>query len=549
MKQGTRGKRGGRSKRKEWVTGNGLMACLIVLLLRIPLGHIIGDKGLGFLAAGIEVFTAVGITISYGFSKAVAVMVKYRIKREQFRSARQVYKIGMLLASVSGAAAAAAIFFGAEWIAGTVIAEHKGYLAIAAAAPAVCFSAVLGVLRGYFQGMGRMAPILHSRALEKLMMAAACLIGASMMHRYGLKVAALLKAEEYAGAYGAMGAVLGISAACALAVLHLVLIHMVYGASFRKQLLQDSTKNQETGGRVAAILLSTALPYLLCALLYHINGLADQSIFYHVMHVKNSGGSGAALWGVYYGKYSVMIGVSALLCARVCVPGLSGIVQSFEREDGGEVRRRMNRSIHALAVFSVPAAVLTAVLAEPAAGLLFSGDRATAVRMIQAGSGVIVFFSFSYFFMGILQRIRKIWLVIPGALAAFLLHLAVLALLLNYTGLGILAVVAGTLVFWLANCIFSWATVARITKYRQEWIRTLGITVIAAGVSGAVGMLLSGLLLKAAGNLVTLLVCLTSCLILYLLVLVMLKGLNKEELEEMPGGKAVIAIAERLRLM
>lgn len=549
MEQGTKVKKGGRGNKREWMMGAGLFAYLIGLILQIPLGRIIGDKGIGFFATGMEVYLLVSLVLSYGFSKAVTVLVKYRVKREMFKSVRRVYHNAMLLAVFVSALAAVVIFFFAEVIGQIFVLEHMGYLAIEAAAPAVCLSTVIGVLRGYFQGMGTMMPTVHSRLLEKVIMFVTSLVLASVFYTYGLKVADLLKNTEYAAAYGAMGATLGVSVAALVGVLHLIFIRMMYSGSFKQRLMRETSKYTESNGQILSMLLTTALPYMLCALLYNMNYLVDQRVFNYMMNMKGKSDVRVAHWGVYYGKYSVVVGIAAIMCTLPLLTRIPKILQLYERQERKEAQQKFGRTIHGLAVLTIPCAIWLAVLAEPVVGVLFKGDTNTAVSLIQTGSFAVVLYPFAYLFMNILQRTRKIRVVIFGGLAAFIIHLLFLLLLINKTELGIRAVVCGLLVFWLVVCAAGFVAVGRYLQYSPDWIRTVGIPIIAAGVSGLIGMLICKALLPVAGSLVTLFVCVVLCLGIYNVLLILLRGVRKDELMEIPGGKVVLVIAERVNLI
>ncbi len=208
--------------------GAGLIAYLIGLVIRIPLIRIIGDKGLGFFAPSMEIFALISTVLCYGISRAVAILVKYRVKRDMYKSARRVYRSALFFTLLFSVLATLFVFFFSEFIARTFTLEYRGYLAIAAVAPAILLSGILGVMRGYLQGMGAMTPTVHSRLLEKFIMLLASLLLAKAFFTYGEKVAALLRDSEYAAAYGAMGAAMGVSIACGVGVLHLLLIKLVY---------------------------------------------------------------------------------------------------------------------------------------------------------------------------------------------------------------------------------------------------------------------------------------------------------------------------------
>lgn len=549
MNQNVKAMRTGRGKRKEWMLNAGLIAYLIGLIIRIPLNHIIGDEGLGFFAAGMEIFSIVSALLCYGLARAVTILVKYRVKRDMFKSARKLYRSAMLFTVLFGVLAVLFVFFFSEFIAQTFVLEYMGYLTIAAIAPAILLSGILGIMRGYLQGMGAMTPTVHSKMLEKMILFIASPLLAAALYSYGEKVAALLRDMEYAAAYGAMGAAIGVSIACGVGILHMLLIKLIYAGTFKQQLMKDTSKYVESEGQIISMFFSTALPYMLCALLYNMNYLVDQRIFNYAMNKQEKGGIRVAHWGIYYGKYSVVVGVAAVACTMAAMVGIPKIAQMYDKQEYGEAKYRMDSAVHNLAILTIPCAVWTAVLAEPIVGILFGGDQNTAVKLLQAGSGVIVVFTFAYFFMSLLQRIRKIRTVILGGLAAFAIHLVFLFILISSTDLGIIAVALGLLVFWLVVCIAGFVGVSQNMQYSPDWMRSFGVTTIAAGGSGLIGMLLNKAMHAWAGSAVTFLICFIICAIVYLVAMIALKGIREDELEDMPGGRIVIILAEKMRLM
>lgn len=549
MVQNTKVKKTGRGRRREWVLGVGLMAWLIGLVFRIPLSRMIGDKGIGFFAAAMEIFAVSSAVMCYGISKAVAILVKYRAKRDMYKSARKIYQSALVFTVLLSALAALFVFFFSEFIAQTFVLEYRGYLAIAAIAPAIFLSGLLGVMRGYLQGMGAMMPTVHSRLLEKFIMLVAGLLLAAALFSYGEKVAALLRDTEYAAAYGAMGASIGVSIACGVAILHMLLIRLIYAGTFKQQMMGDTAKYVESNGQVISTFFSAALPYMVCALLYNIHYLVDQRVFNYVMNKQEKGSVRVAHWGVYYGKYSVVTGIVAIVCTMAVISAIPRIAQMYDKQEYGEVKYRIGSAVHNLAVLTIPCAVWVAVLAEPIVGMLFKGDQDTAVKLLQAGSGVIVFFTFGYFLMLLMQRIRKIRMVILGGLAAFLIHLVFLFILISSTELGIVAVAFGLMVFWLVVCATGFIGIVQYMQYSPEWIRTFGVTAVASGVSGLAGMLLSKVMISWAGGIITFFVCIIVCILIYLVLMIVLRGIREDELEDMPGGRIIIGLAEKMRLL
>lgn len=69
-------------------------------------------------------------------------------------------------------------------------------------------------------------------------------------------MAALLRNTEYAAAYGAMGASIGVSVACAIGILHIILIRLIYAGTFKQQLMNDTAKYVESNGQVISTFFS-----------------------------------------------------------------------------------------------------------------------------------------------------------------------------------------------------------------------------------------------------------------------------------------------------
>ena len=79
--------------------------------------------------------------------------------------------------------------------------------------------------------------------------------------------------------------------------------------------------------------------------------------------------------------------------------------------------------------------------------------------------------------------------------------------------------------------------------------RTFVIPAIASAVMGVVLWLLNMLLAKPAGNAVTVFVGISVGAVVYFVVLILLKGINERDMRSMPGGRTMIVIAKKLRLI
>lgn len=505
----------------DQLIGSSLFSCLLMLLTRIPLSRIIGDMGMGYVSIGIEIVTVFSIGLSYGMARAVAGLIKYYVRRDLLHQARTAYRKSVLLILGITIPLSAGMIIFSQQAAKMLTGEYLGYMALAAAAPMICFSGLTGVMRGYFQGVGRTAYAMNSRLLEGVMAAVAIPITALLMYRYGEKVAALLKYPGYAAAYGAMGACFGLTlagAVCVICLLVLCVTDRIQAAHGQKP--EQTGGPRERSVRVLPVLIGTGLPYAVCGVIYNLHFLVDQRIFYRMMEGKEA--SGPVFWGIYYGKYSTLTGIAGVLCAMAGWKGMREVVKYYERQDTDMARRRLRRTVHGVSLISIPVAVLIAVLAEPVSALFFTGTQKTAVELLRCGSGAVVLFAFAYLFMGILLRLRKTYLTVAVAAGSFLVHLLILYLLLRGKQQGVQAVVWSMMVFWFLNAAAGLLLIRKYIGYRPRWIKSVLFPLAAAVAAGVVSLLLSQLLAGVAGNLVVLLLSLSVGVIVYYFMLILL---------------------------
>ncbi|MDE6185511.1 MAG: polysaccharide biosynthesis C-terminal domain-containing protein, partial [Lachnospiraceae bacterium] len=413
-------------------------------------------------------------------------------------------------------------------------------MAVSMMAPAMFFFILTGIFRGYFQGNGTKMPAMHSQILNILFLFAGGLIGATLLHKYGVKVSAFLQNEDYAAAYGAMGASIGLLAASFFCFLHVLILFFVFKSSLKKQMGRELLRNQDTTMRVLYLLIRSSLLYSLYWVCFHGMPLFDQYLFFSFNAEMDSR---VTQWGQYYGKCLVVIGIVCGLANVVCMIPVRRIMVSLEREENRIARERLGILIHQCAVIVIPAAVFMAVLAENVLDMFFKGNQQDAVSWVQLGSVIIVFYVFASVFMEILMKSRKMKYVTGMGAIALILHSGIAVLLLKTAKTGITGVITSVIVFYAAVAVLGFLLICRSFQYRQEWIRSFAITAAASAVSGVIALLLNKVFAPLVGSVISLVICLVTAVIIYLVLLIVLRAFKDGELEEMAGGRILMMLA------
>ncbi len=542
----------------------GFIALAAGLLFRILLMSLIGEEGVGYFAPVNEIFVLCSLFITYGLAEATHSLVKYRIKREQYKSARRIFKCAALLALLFGVAAGFLILLGNRFIAEVLLLQRYSWLPVCVMAPAVIFISLTCLLRGYFQGTGTRIPTVHSLVLEQLLTIGLGTLLSAVLYRYGLKVAAVLHNNSLKAVYGATGAALGVLIAAVLSFLHLLLLYLLYRGTAKKQIYRDSSRNAEPKAYLYGSLLRSAVPYGLVTVLFGMTTLADQRMYYYYQNIFRDIFTEAGetvvdkvvVWGNYYGIYLSVIGFLTACGCLVPAKAIKAVSAAWLREEYRASRDQLTQTINNIVIVTVPLVFFTAVIAEPLAVIIGQGNSDITAELIPYGCAWILFGTVGYLCYGLLKQFDKVYQLLLLGVGSFLLHLAVLYLLLSQagpTGMGINGVALSNVISVACACVGGLALVFRLMQYGQEWLRRclriLVITLICAGVAGMIAILIKTALMPLLPEFVVILICFVIILAAYLLLMILLRALTESELEKIPGGTALLTLAKFMHLL
>ena len=432
--------------------------------------------------------------------------------------------------------------------------EPMSALSLKVLAPTLFIVAIMGVFRGYFQGLGTMMPTAVSQIVEQVLVVIASLIGAYVSFQYGGKVGELLQGDAYPYAYGAAGASLGPGLGAALGLGFLLFVFCAFRSKFNRQIKKDITKKEESYGTIFKILILTIVPVILSTAIYNISNVLDQRLFNQVMIGKGFEEIKASIWGVYVGKYRVLVNIPIALASAMCASSVPAITALMSRGDKKQVREKISSVIRVTMIISIPCAIGMSVLARPIIDLLFNGEIDLAVNMMYVGTASIVFYSMSTLSNGILQGINRMKIPVTNAAISLVVHLIALFVMLQYFDMGIYAVVYANILFSLQMCIMNSLAIRKHMKYKQEFQQTFIIPLLSAGIMGVIVFLVNKLLemligKSTVGQLIQVAVGGILGVFIYFILLIVLRGVTEKDLASIPFGNKIIKVAKALHIL
>ncbi len=521
-----------------------LIARIIGVVYRIPLTNLIGDEGMGYYGYAFNIYNIALILSSYSLPLAVSKLVAARDAKKQYRNSYMVFMCSLGFAIAAGTLFSLIIYFGADFLAGTFFNLPAVAIPLRVLAPTILVFAIMGVLRGFFQGKKTMLPTSFSQIVEQIVNAVISVAAAAyLMHSHS--------ASQKIAAYGAAGGTLGTLIGAIVSLLFLAFIFALYKPIVDKQLRRDIGASKETVKEIFGALGITVLPVILSQTVYQISSLLDGSVFSYVLDGKGFNDiQRSELWGIYSNKYNMLINVPISIATAMAAAIVPSIVTSREEGANLVVKEKVHDTLKFNMLIAIPSAFGLAALASPILRLLLKDANLLPARMLTIGSIAVVFYAFSTLTNAVLQGINRMRLPLIHSVIALGIHIVVLYLLLQFTGLGAYALVISNIVFALVVSILNWISVARLLSYKQEIKKTFIIPTVCSVFMAGVAYLVYWVSYNTVkSNTISTLLAIIFAVIVYGVLLLVFKAVTESELVKMPMGRTLARIAVKLHLL
>ena len=533
-----------------------LVTRMIGMLYKIPLTYIVGEDGMTYYNAAYEVYNIALILSSLSIPIAVSKLISAKDQTKEYAFSMRIYKVALILGSVTGGIAGAVVFIFAPKLA-EFLAYPSAVYSLRVLGPTILVVAVLGVIRGLFQGKKSMVPTAVSQVFEQIINAIISIVAAVLFMAAGT--------GDKKAALGAAGGTFGTLSGAVAAVLFMMFIYQINEGYFKKQVRKDTHDTTFDNVQIFGMVFLTMLPIIISQLVYQLSGIIDTKIFGDYLRSLGVGEKErAALYEPYSNKYrqltNIPIAIATALSAAI-IPTLSGLISVGNQK---EARTRIASSIKLNMIIAVPAAVGMGVLGPQIVYLLYrtfneQGMGGTGGMLLRIGSCAIIFFAYSTMTNGILQGISHMKTPVVNAAISLGIHVGLLFFMLFFLNLDSIALVIGNVSFALTVCILNSIALKRYLHYKQEIVKTFLCPLASSIVMGAfVWLVYSGvyklftLVLKEQRyipNLFATLISIVLGMVVYLLALGVLKTVDEEELKEYPMGVRFIKIYKKLKLL
>lgn len=531
------------------LAGAMMLTKLIGVVYRIPLTRILGDEGNGFYGYAFEIYAMTLMLSSFSLPTAVSKLVSQRLALGKRKNAFRIFVCSLTFSVVIGAFITCLIFFGASFIASHIMRSPLSVYALRVLAVGLFIVSVMGVLRGYFQGLGTMTPTAISQIIEQLINAAVSLAGAYALYKVGEKKAVSAAEPLLGPAYGAAGATLGTVVGALFGFLFLIFTLALIRRQLRRMRRRDVHSREESYGRILKILILTIAPVIFSTAIYNINQILDLTIFNIILEKKGFAEfEYMALQGIYTGKYNTLINVPLAMANGLAAAVLPSLAYSMGNRRG--IHQKLDTTIRMTMLISIPCFIGCSVLARPLMELLYHDSSSIPSGLLMTGSVTIVLYSWCTITNSILQGLDNLKAPVKNAFAALCIHLIALVVSLGVFDAGVHSLVISNIVFGVCMSYLNTHSINRTCRYVPRGGRNILAPLLMSAAMGIVVWLCYRFLYTMTQwNSVSTVVSILFGVCVYVVLILKTGVMSKRDIRALPGGDRLLHLAQNMGLV
>ena len=519
----------------------GLIVKVIGAVFRIPLANIIGPDGMANYQVAYPYYSWLVVISTAGLPAAISRMVSERVSLGDYRGAHKVFQTALKMLTIIGIVSTIAMLVFSGKLA-DITGIPSASLSLKMIAPALFFVAMLSAYRGYFQGLQSMTPTAFTQIIEQIVKLGAGLFLAYLWVPKGLE-------------YGAAGALLGVSISEVCALVVIVIIYNVKKKDIKHHRHSSSSVKSPSSRSILGNLVVIALPITLAASIMPIVLMLDTVLVTNVLSTIDYSAFNPlepqTSFGVLTGYVNPLVNMPAVLSLALSMSLVPAISEARAKKNAIAVGNRSAMGFKLAVLIGLPCAIGMYLLAEPIVTLLYSHsliaeEIAVGSELLRIMSVAVLFLTMLQTMSGILQGAGRQFIPLFSLLIGAVVKVVLSLTLIRMPELNINGAALSTAACYAIAAILNVIAVIKVTRPSIKPFSDLLMPTISSAVMGLVTYLLYRSLLPELGNTKSTLLCVLGAMIVYVLMLFITGGLQKEDMAFIPGGRVIIRFMNKL---
>jgi len=524
-------------KKQSFLHGAALLALatavvkVIGAFYKIPLNAILGKKGFGYFNTAYDIYSVLLMISTAGLPVAMSRMISAASSLDNHKQMRRIYRTAQTIFCILGLAGALLMTVFCRELA-AFQKQPDAWAAIACLGPSALLVCLISAFRGFFQGQGNMIPTSTSQVME-----AVCKLIVGLAAAF-----ALLKFTGQVS-LAAGGAILGVTSGCMVATIYLFVL-------FRKsyQALNKDQGEAKSYSSTAKELFAIAVPITIGSAGLQIIAMMEVRVF--MSQILSSGfvqDSADNMKGIY-NMTQTIFNMPCAFITPITVSAIPAITSALTLKNHGQVRATEESGSRITSLISMPCAFGLFVLAEPVMALLggYTGeDLVLATRLMQVLAVCIIFNSMVMLTNAIMQAHGHVVLPVVNMFIGGALKLVTIYMLTGNPAINIVGAPIGTLVCYIIITTLNLLAMNRVITEPPHMVRNMfrpaasGAIMAVAVIAAHFGLSQVFSLESTLGKLVLCAVPVLVGVVVYVVCVVKLKAITKEDCMLLPKGEKI----------
>ena len=521
-----------------------IVGILVVLAL-------LDEVGKNYIIASFMVFMLIYLFCGLALPQAFYNVVKVRFQKQQFKNAKVVFKSTVLYILILETVVMCVTFPFVDKMSSFLHTVKAFPYGIGLFLPLLLLVPVNETFRTYYQCYNRRLTIMISRALGFL---TALIVGICIynpLKEYGSKVDALLKSDCMGNLYASLTIPIAILSSQVIVLLYLIWMYLVYKPYIRKQTTNDLTKYNES---ILGMLPTMAKAHI-SANIYKVNIyllVFAAFIFCSFYNIKAQGMENA----------NTSFGILAIvLCVTVLVPyfvtrafSLKYILRyrkMLKNEDMRSVKAYLWNRTHKYFMITIALAIFFMIMAENVIYILTgttSPQYVMHMQILSLAFALVPLYSLYSMFLNNLGKARSVLAINYISLFAAVI---IMFLLYKIPVIGGYGISIGIVFYFLIAFVCEFIILERECGFNKNIMQLMILPMLSAFVMGIILLLVTkaiGIVGHRLAQFFIMMGLLIVCVILYMVLLLVLRCVDEEELNGGFWGKIIYKLGDLLHI-
>ncbi|MGF6948284.1 stage V sporulation protein B [Neobacillus sp. B4I6] len=501
----------------------GLVTRVLGFINRIVIARSIGEEGVGLYMMAFPTFILVVTLTQLGLPVAISKNVAEAEAKGNFAEIKKILVVSLATTISLSLIFTPALILLAPILSKTLFTDPRTFYPLIAIAPVVPVIAISSVLRGYFQGRQNMRPSAISQILEQFVRITLIAVMTKAFLPYGI---------EYAAAAAMVSSVIG-------ELVSLIYLMTAFKLKKRFRLRKNFFQFVHSGKQTFKELMDIALPTMGSRMIGSVAWFFEPIVVVHSLALAGVITVEATKqYGALTGFAMPLLMLPSFITFSLATSLVPAISEANTQNNKKLIEYRLQQALRFAFLSGGLAVVVLYVLANPLMELMYGSAKGSYFIRLMAP-----FFLFYYYqgpLQAVLQALNLARAAMINSLIGAIVKTAVIFLLASQASFGINGVALGIIVGFVLVTVLHFATVLKkisFSFYVRDYLKGL----LVMGATGWLGYWLFENTFLTEPLTIKVIFSLMAMSISYLIMIILLGLIKKEELKRIPWLRNLFA--------